>query len=111
MSKQIFTAEQLEAAKAAKSPEELVAMAKEQGVSITHEQAAKFLTPPIGELSDEELENVAGGGCGSNNPDDFFKCPNCGSADIASCNSPGGRRQVAANTYCRSCHHKWMRYI
>lgn len=65
MLKHTFTAEQLEAAKAVKSPEELVALAKEQGVSITYEQAAKFLTPPIGELSDEELENVAGGVCDS----------------------------------------------
>ena len=61
-----LTDKQLEAAKAAKSPEELVALAKEQGVALTHEQAETFLAPPVGELSDEELENVAGGGCGTN---------------------------------------------
>ena len=56
-----FTAEQVEAAKAAKSPEELVAVAKEAGHEITLEQAAAFLKQ--GELADEELENVAGGSC------------------------------------------------
>ena len=61
-----FTLEQFEAAKAAKSPEELVAKAKEQGYDITLERAAAFLNPPtesteIGEISDEELDNVAGG--------------------------------------------------
>ena len=105
-----LTEEQLEAAKAAKSLEELVAMAKEQGVSITHEQAAKFLTPPIGELSDQELENVAGGGCGSENPDDFFKCPKCGSKDIVTDERTGGRGTAPSNTYCRSCSHRWSRF-
>ena len=59
-----FTAEQVEAAKAAKSPEELVTMAKEAGQEITLEQANLFLaSQKQGELADEELENVAGGSC------------------------------------------------
>ena len=58
-----YTPEQLQAARAAKSPEELISLAKEQGIDITAEQAANFLNPPKGELSDEELENVAGGYC------------------------------------------------
>ena len=56
-----YTPEQLQAAKAAKSPEELVTMAKEQGYEITLERAAAFLKQ--GELADEELDNVAGGSC------------------------------------------------
>ena len=58
-----YTPEQLQAARAAKSSEELISLAKEQGIDITVEQAANFLNPPKGELSDEELENVAGGYC------------------------------------------------
>ena len=59
-----FTQEQIEAAKAAKSPEELVAMAKEAGQEITLQQAESFLAgQKQGELADEELDNVAGGGC------------------------------------------------
>ncbi len=38
-------------------------MAKEQGIDITVEQAANFLNPPKGELSDEELDNGSGGYC------------------------------------------------
>ena len=58
-----FTQEQLQAAKAAKSADELLGMAKNAGVELTREQAEKFLHPPVGELSAEELENVAGGAC------------------------------------------------
>ena len=58
-----FTPEQLQAARAAKSRDELISLAKEQGIDITAEQAANFLNPPKGELSDEELDNVAGGYC------------------------------------------------
>ena len=42
-----FTPELIEKAKSAKTPEELLALAKENGI----------------ELSDDELDNVAGGGC------------------------------------------------
>jgi predicted ribosomally synthesized peptide with nif11-like leader len=111
MAKFDLTPEQLEAAKKAKSPEELVAMAKEQGVAITAEQAKAFLTPPIGEISDEELANVAGGGCG-NSPDDFSKCPKCGSRDIVF--SEGSinhhnRYTLSTNTLCNACQNRWMR--
>ena len=58
-----FTPEQLAAAKAAKSPEELLAMAKDAGVEMTLEQAEQFLHPATGEISEEELANVAGGLC------------------------------------------------
>ena len=57
--------ELLEKAKAAKSAEELLAMAKAESVELTEEQAEKALAQlnRNGELSDEELDNVAGG-CG-----------------------------------------------
>ena len=53
-------------AKAAKSPEELLALAKENNVELTEESAKAYfdqLHPQTGELSDDELDNVAGGGC------------------------------------------------
>ncbi|WP_231884131.1 Nif11-like leader peptide family RiPP precursor [Synechococcus sp. MIT S9504] len=46
--------------KAAKSPEDVVTIAKEYG----HE----FTVDKITELSEEELEGVAGGGCTNLNP-------------------------------------------
>ena len=57
-------------AKEAKSPEELMALAKENSMELTEESAKAYfhqLNPKTGELSDDELDNVAGGGCQSNN--------------------------------------------
>ena len=53
-------------AKKAKSSEELTALAKENGEELTEESAKEYfelLNPKTGELSDDELDNVAGGGC------------------------------------------------
>ena len=73
-----FTPEQITKAKAAKSAEELLALAKENGIEISEEEAAKFFADlhKEGELSDDELAGVAGGGCGS--PDRYYSnrlCP------------------------------------
>ena len=60
-----LTQEQLAKAKAAKSAEELLALAKAEGVALTEEEAAKYFADlhKEGELADEELDNVAGGTC------------------------------------------------
>ena len=61
--------ELLAKAKEAKAPEELLALAKENGVELTEESAKAYfevIHPKAGELSDSELDNVAGGGCQSN---------------------------------------------
>ena len=53
-------------ARTAKSPEELLALAKENGIELTEETAKMYfgqLYPKTGELDDDELDNVAGGGC------------------------------------------------
>ena len=53
-------------AKEAKTPEELLTLAKENGMEMTAEEAQKIfaqLHSQSGELSDDELDNVAGGGC------------------------------------------------
>lgn len=53
-------------ARKAKSAEELLALAKENGMDdVTEESAAAYFEyfHKSGELSDEELDNVAGGGC------------------------------------------------
>lgn len=61
-----FTPGQLEKAKAAKAAEELLALAKENGIELTDEDAAKYFAElhKEGALADDELDNVAGGGCG-----------------------------------------------
>ena len=57
--------ELFEKAKEAKSAEELLSLAKENGMELTEEEAAAYFAQlnKSGELSDEELDNVAGGGC------------------------------------------------
>ena len=63
-----FIDEMLEKAKTAKSAEELLAMAKAENVELTEEAAKAFEElNKNGELSDEELDNVAGG-CGVRSP-------------------------------------------
>ena len=58
-----FTNALIEKAKTAKSAEELLAMAKAENIEMTAEEAAKYFAElhKTGELSDEELDNVAGG--------------------------------------------------
>ena len=58
--------ELIEKAKTAKSAEELLEMAKAENIELSAEQAAKAFAElnKMGELSDEELDNVAGGGGG-----------------------------------------------
>ena len=61
-----LTPEMIEKAKAAKSAEELFALAKENNVEMTADEATIYfaqLNPKSGELSDDDLDNVAGGGC------------------------------------------------
>ena len=61
-----LTKELVAKAKEAKTPEELMALAKEDGIDMTEESAAlafEQLNSKTGELSDSELDNVSGG-CG-----------------------------------------------
>ena len=61
-----FNNELLEKAKGTKSADELLTLAKENGMEMTDEQAKVYfaqLHPASGEIADDELENVAGGGC------------------------------------------------
>ena len=57
--------ELLEKAKTAKTAEELLELAKAENIELTAEQAKEYFATihASGELSDEELDNVAGG-CG-----------------------------------------------
>lgn len=59
--------ELIEKAKTAKTAEELLALAKENGVDLTAEEAKVYsaqLIPATGELDDDALDDVSGGGCG-----------------------------------------------
>ena len=63
-----LTPEMIEKAKAAKSAEELLEVAKAGGIEMTADEAATYfaqLNPKSGELDDDDLDSVAGGACGS----------------------------------------------
>ena len=76
--------EQIAKVKECKNQEELLKLAKDEGV----------------ELTSEQIEVVSGGGCFST-----FKCPNCGSKDYRKL----PRYQVSGcSTYqCNNCGHEW----
>ena len=68
----IFVPELIEKAKTANSAEELLTLAKESGIEMTQEEATVYfyqLHPVSGELSDDELDNVAGGACSGTTDD------------------------------------------
>lgn len=69
-----FTTELIEKAKRAKSAEELTALAKENGVELSEDEAKAYFKRlnSSGELSDNELNSVAGG-CGGTR-----ECAFCG---------------------------------
>ena len=59
--------ELLAKAKEAKTVEEFMALAKENNIELTEEKAKEYfskLHSETGEISDDELDNVSGGGCG-----------------------------------------------
>ena len=61
-----ITKELIEKAKAVKSAEELLTLAKENNLEMAIEEAESYfatLNPTQGELADDELDNVSGGGC------------------------------------------------
>ena len=61
-----LTPEMIEKAKAAKTAEELLELAKAGGMEMTADDAATYfaqLNPKSGELDDDDLDNVAGGAC------------------------------------------------
>ena len=86
-----LTQELIEKAKLAKSVGELIALAKENGIELTEEANTYFaqLNPKTGELGDDELDSVAGGGkCGTiyknkrpvitvGNTCDLWRCEKC----------------------------------
>lgn len=56
----------IQRAKSARNADELLALAKENGIAMSSDEANekfKELHPASGEVTDDELNNVSGGGC------------------------------------------------
>ncbi len=61
-----YTEEMMQQVRTCQSVEEVIALGRENGMEISEELAyeyLKMLAPVYGEIEDEELDNVAGGGC------------------------------------------------
>ena len=88
-----FNAEMIEKAKTVKSAEELLELAKASNVEMTADEAATYfaqLNPKSGELDDDDLDAVAGGGCGGSDNDN----PAVGVGD---------KLQITSGKNCSSC--------
>ena len=89
-----FNVEMIEKAKAAKSAEELLELAKASNVEMTADEAATYfaqLNPKSGELDDDDLDAVAGGACADSNDNDN---PAVGVGDTV---------QITSGETCSSC--------
>ena len=97
--------ELIKKAKAAKSVEELLELAKASNVELSEEQAKEYfakLNPTKGELSDDELDDVSGGGCGESKTK---YCPNCNS-ELRMMSEGTGNFSMKFYYLCDSCGYK-----
>ncbi len=81
-------------AQQASNVEELLMLAKKNNIALTEEQAREYfakLQPPVGELSDAELDAVAGGGCGG---EPEYTLPSHSNGEIVA---------VKSNCRCNAC--------
>ncbi len=99
----IITDEMYKKAKECKSVEEIMALARENGVELSEEQAKGFwekLNPANGEISDDELDNISGGGCGGG--EEVKYCPRCGSQMVGYVYMVS-KTQAKRGWACRNC--------
>ena len=112
-----LTPEMIEKAKAAKSAEELLEIAKANNIEMTADEAATYfaqLNPKSGELSDDDLDNVAGGACGNDvrwktvRITSEHACPKCSGkiGTVKPIDSIGGTMIC-----CNNCGAEIVRYI
>ena len=104
-----LTPEMIDKAKAAKSAEELLEIAKANGVELTAEEAKTYFEPVKANsaVSDDELDIVAGGsdgGCGNDEEEEEetekqqpahgerYQCPHCGA------------KYINRRAQCTKCH-------
>ena len=110
--------EMIEKAKAAGSAEELLALAKENDVEMSAEEAATYfaqLSPKSGELADDDLDSVAGGACGGGvRVGDNVRvtsgetCPTCG-GNVGTVKAVGAMSVGAV--VCQNCSDSVIAYV
>lgn len=107
-----ITPELMDAFRAAGSAEEIVEIARENGVeaSVEEAKAAYAALHSAGDaIADEELGDVAGGGCGGGRRQNT--CPSCGEADPVIIDQrtmmDAGGTYAIVTYQCRQCRHTW----
>ena len=108
-----FNAEMIEKAKTVKSAEELLELAKASNVEMTADEAATYfeqLNSKSGELDDDELDAVAGGGCGY--ASDGRRIVDMGGRCHSSfaCKNGCGNNVDMGTEKCRICGEEWRCY-
>ena len=83
-----LTEEQIKKVEACKSSEEILALAKAEGV----------------QLSDEQLEAVSGGGCSHS-----VKCPDCGSKNVKEISKNVKGKPIGKMYKCCDCQREFGR--
>lgn len=81
-----LTDEQIKKVAECKNSDEILALAKEEGVA----------------LNDEQLEAISGGGCFGS---DDFTCPECGATGDDVVYTPSSH--FYDSCYCKKCKHRW----
>ena len=100
-----ITPELIEQAKKAESIEALLALAKENGIDLTAESAEKLFTEwhTTKELSDDELDSVAGG-C---NIPTGQQCPKCGGMNVSLLGVSIGNQGTGTSYVCMDCGYQY----
>ena len=93
-------------AREASSVKELLALARENNIELTEDEARELFDRfhTNGELADDELESVAGGGCAYETPPET--CPKCHSKNFRIYNHINGLWQLTCYV-CNECSHQW----
>ncbi len=103
----VLTEELYTKAKECKSAGEIMALARENDIELGEEQAKEVfakLNPVNGEVADNELDNVAGGGC------DLFDggvCEVCGSDKVTTKWMQDENGRVRQGVVCAACGTFW----
>lgn len=96
------TQDQIEKLRNCKTAEEVLALAKELGISLDEKQA--------GEIIDEELEAITGGFtigyCGTSIKNPYRNCPNCGASLTMISGSGGELTRTCTACGCVIAKHK-----
>ena len=107
-----LTPELIAKAKAAESAEELLEIAKANGVELTAEEVKTYFEQlnATGAVSDDELDTVAGGACGYADDGRKIVDPSCHCSTNFECKNGCGNNADMGTEKCRISGEEWRCY-